>query len=74
VGEAKVNREMPQRTASEDFSFYLQERPGAFIFLGNGQGEGSCDVHNPHYDFNDEIIPFGASYFAYLVERNLPKR
>jgi hippurate hydrolase len=74
VGEAKVNREMPQRTASEDFSFYLQERPGAFIFLGNGQGEGSCDVHNPHYDFNDEIIPFGASYFAYLVERNLPRR
>ena len=50
------------------------ETAGAFIFIGNGKGEGACDVHNPHYDFNDDIIPLGASFFARLIEKNLPKR
>jgi len=55
---------------AEDFSFMLQKRPGAFIFIGNAS-ESACDVHNPHYDFNDEIIPTGASFFVRLVERQL---
>jgi amidohydrolase len=73
VGEANVDRNGAPRMASEDFAYMLEARPGAFIFLGNGEGEGSCDVHNPRYDFNDEILPVGASYFARLVEMTLPK-
>jgi len=73
VGEENVDRNGAPRMASEDFSYMLEARPGAFIFLGNGDGEGSCDVHNPRYDFNDEILPVGASYFARLVEMTLPK-
>jgi hippurate hydrolase len=45
---------------------------GAFIHLGGGDGD--ADVHNPHYDFNDAILPIGASYFARLVEMTLPRR
>ncbi len=74
VGEANVNRDMPPRTASEDFSYMLEARPGAFIFIGNGKAGGASDVHNPHYDFNDDIIPLGASFFVRLIEKNLPKR
>jgi amidohydrolase len=74
VGEANVNRDMPPRTASEDFSYMLQARPGAFIFIGNAGTDGGCDVHNPNYDFNDAIIPLGASFFAKLIEGQLPKR
>jgi len=73
VGEANVERNGPPRTASEDFSFMLQERPGAFIFLGAGGGEAASDVHNPRYDFNDAILPIGASWFARLVEISLPR-
>ncbi len=74
VGAANVDRNGTPRMASEDFSYMLEARPGAFIFLGNGDGEGTCDVHNPRYDFNDEILPVGASYFARLIEMTLPKR
>ena len=56
--------------ASEDFSFMLQARPGAYMVIGNGDG---AEVHNPGYDYNDELLPIGASYFARLVEMNLPK-
>ena len=54
---------------AEDFSFMLQARPGAFIFVGNGPSAG---LHHPAYDFNDEAIPLGASYWARLVETALP--
>jgi hippurate hydrolase len=54
---------------AEDFSFMLQARPGAFIFIGNGASAG---LHHPAYDFNDEVIPLGASYWARLVETALP--
>jgi amidohydrolase len=74
VGEPNVDRSGAPRMASEDFSYMLEARPGAFIFLGNGDSEGSCDVHNPRYDFNDEILAVGASYFARLVETTLAKR
>ena len=74
VGEGAVDREGELSVASEDFSFMLQACPGAFIFLGNGDGEGACQVHNPNYDFNDAILPIGASWFARLVELGLPRR
>jgi amidohydrolase len=73
VGENNVvSRGLPQ-LGGEDFSFMLLERPGAYIFIGNGDGEGGCMVHNPHYDFNDEIIPLGIAYWTNLAETVLPK-
>jgi hippurate hydrolase len=53
---------------SEDFSFMLKEKPGCYIWLGNGPGDGGCMLHNPHYDFNDAILLTGASYWVKLVE------
>ena len=54
----------------EDFAFMLEKVPGCYLFNGNGSGqeEGSCMIHNPNYDFNDKILPIGASYFSRLVE------
>ncbi|MGL5736993.1 MAG: M20 aminoacylase family protein, partial [Beijerinckiaceae bacterium] len=66
VGEANVETETPPLMGAEDFSYMLNERPGAYIFLGNGNTAG---VHHPAYDFNDAAIPFGVSYMARLVER-----
>lgn len=63
--EAEANREM----GSEDFSYMLEARPGAYLFMGIGPGAG---LHHPAYDFNDEAAPIGASFFARLVERALP--
>ena len=68
VGETNVRREIPPLMGSEDFSFMLQEKPGAYVFVGNGPGEGGCALHNPHYDFNDKLLPIGGSYWARLVE------
>ena len=56
----------------EDFSYMLHARPGAYIFLGQGGAAGGCLLHNPNYDFNDEVIPLGAGYLAALVEEALP--
>ncbi len=72
VGEANVDRTAEPTMASEDFSYMLEARPGAHLFVGNG--EGREHVHHPRYDFNDAVLPFGASYFARLVERELPQR
>ena len=58
---------------SEDFAFMLQARPGCYIWVGNGDRPGSCMIHNPGYDFNDEILPLGASYWATLAEQVLSK-
>ena len=58
---------------SEDFAFMLQAKPGCYIWIGNGAGDRLSMLHNPHYDFNDEILPIGASYWARLVERVLAK-
>ena len=71
-GEQRVNRVPAPLMASEDFAFMLQERPGCYIWAGNGDGEGSCMVHNPRYDFNDELIPLGATYWVELVRSYLP--
>ena len=69
VGEANVDRHKVAASASEDFAFMLEKVPGAYINLGNG--EASAPVHNDRYDFNDEVIPYGAAVFARLVERKL---
>jgi amidohydrolase len=66
--------EQPRIMGSEDFSFFLEAKPGAYAFVGNGDADGFVCVHNPHYDFNDEILPVGASFFARLVETALPRR
>jgi hippurate hydrolase len=73
VGEHNVERERSLIMASEDFSFMLEQRPGAYINIGNGDTVGSCPVHNPGYDFNDEILPLGAAALAGIVEKKLPR-
>ena len=73
VGDANVNRNGPVTMASEDFAYMLKAVPGAYIQIGNGDGEGACEVHNPGYDFNDGAQPFGASLFARLVEKRLDR-
>src|SRR5205823_426970 len=73
VGEENVNRLGGIVMASEDFSYMLERVPGAYIQIGNGDGEGACEVHNPGYDFNDGALPYGASLFVRLVERHLAR-
>jgi amidohydrolase len=70
VGDANVNRAQAPAPASEDFAFMLEQVPGAYINLGNGD---CAPVHNHHYNFNDEAIPFGSALYARLVERQLPR-
>lgn len=69
VGKDRVSLDLVPSMGAEDFSFMLQERPGAFIFVGNGD---SATLHHPDYDFNDELIPIGASYWIKLIETSLP--
>ena len=77
VGEDSVHCVEPTMGA-EDFSFMLQKKPGCYVFIGNGDvtdksknSLGPCQLHNAHYDFNDELIPIGATYWINLVERYL---
>lgn len=64
--------DLPPSMGSEDFAFMLQKKPGCYIFIGNGAGEGACMLHNPHYDFNDDILMIGARYWIALAEKRLP--
>jgi amidohydrolase len=73
VGAENVAR-VPPTMGSEDFGFMLQAKAGCYVFVGNGPGEGGCMLHNPHYDFNDQVLPLGASYWANLVEHILAAR
>jgi hippurate hydrolase len=73
VGEENVFRNGPLFMASEDFGDMLSVKPGAYIIIGNGDDESACEVHSPGYDFNDTLLPIGASYFARLIETQLPK-
>jgi amidohydrolase len=73
VGEENVERERSLIMASEDFSFMLEKCPGAYINIGNGDTVGSTPVHNPGYNFNDEILPLGAAALAGIVEKKLPR-
>ncbi|MGE0853820.1 MAG: M20 aminoacylase family protein [Hyphomicrobiaceae bacterium] len=74
VGSENVDRNPTPLMASEDFAWMLLKKPGCYIWIGNGDGEGSCMVHNPGYDFNDQILPLGASYWATLVEQQLARQ
>ena len=69
VGEGRIDRDMAPLLGGEDFSYMLEARPGAFIFLGNGDTQM---VHHPEYDFSDEAIPYGVSYWAKLAETAMP--
>lgn len=71
VGEDRIITDVSPVMGGEDFSFMLNERPGAYLFLGQAGGPSACKVHNPRYDFNDEILPIGASLFSTLVEERL---
>ncbi len=81
VGEAMVQRHVEPTMGAEDFAYMLQEKPGAYIFMGNwdkicthpkaGQCFGPCTLHNPSYDFNDDLIPIGATFWQLLAKRFL---
>ena len=73
VGEDRVDDNMTPITAGEDLSFMLEKKPGMMMMIGNGTGiEGRFhNVHTPHYDFNDEILPLGVRYWVGLVEKEL---
>ena len=76
LGARHVHKQEPTM-AAEDFSFMLQQKPGCYLFLGNGDGEhrhlghgeGPCLLHNPSYDFNDEVLPVGVMLWVRLAER-----
>ncbi len=70
-GQDKVRANELPSMGAEDFAFMLQEKPGCYVWLGNGPGTGGCTLHNPHYDFNDDILPFGIGYWVRLVENAL---
>ena len=79
VGERNVNPTVEPTMGAEDFAFMLQHKPGCYVFIGNGEGEhrdaghglGPCNLHNPSYDFNDALLPIGATYWVRLAERYL---
>ena len=73
LGVDSADTTMPPSMVSEDFSYMLQECPGAYILLGAGHPGSDKMLHNSKYDFNDEILPMGASYWSRLVEMQLPK-
>lgn len=76
VGEEKVNAQVEPTMGAEDFAFMLQDKPGCYVFIGNGEGDhrsaghglGPCNLHNPSYDFNDDLLPIGATYWVRLAE------
>ncbi|MFZ6862065.1 M20 aminoacylase family protein [Undibacterium sp. Ji67W] len=81
VGVENVDAQVEPTMGAEDFAFMLQEKPGCYVFIGNGDGEhrdighglGPCNLHNPSYDFNDDLLPIGATYWVRLAETYLKK-
>ncbi|MYM29629.1 amidohydrolase [Duganella sp. CY15W] len=80
VGADKVDDDVEPTMGAEDFAYFLQAKPGCYIFIGNGEGDhrtgghglGPCVLHNGSYDFNDNLLPVGASFWVKLVEASLP--
>ena len=74
LGEENIIRNPTPSMGGEDFSYMLEARPGCYVWLGigPGKGEGGCMLHSSHYDFNDDVLPIGASYWVKLVENELP--
>lgn len=73
VGEGNVRRDLLPSMGAEDFAWFLENKPGAYIWIGNGTAENGGMLHNPHYDFNDAILPLGASYWVRLAETVLAR-
>ncbi len=71
AGKDMVSLDKDPMMGAEDFAFMLNEKPGAYMWIGNGHGDGGCMLHNPRYDFNDDILALGASYWAKLAETRL---
>ena len=71
VGEANVDADAGPVMVSEDFSYLLEASTGCFMLIGNGAGQGGCMIHNPGYDFNDDILTLGATYWARLAQNFL---
>ena len=74
VGPENVRDDVDPTMGGEDFAFMLNEKPGCYLWLGQGGGSSSENVHHPQYDFNDSVLPIGASVLARLVEELQPKR
>jgi len=74
VGAANVDTNPTPEMGSEDFAFMLQRKPGCYVWLGAGTGPQTANIHNPRYDFNDAVLPIGASYWVKLAEQELPRR
>jgi hippurate hydrolase len=66
-----LRRDLPPSMAGEDFGWYLQEKPGAFVWIGNGPAEDGRGLHNPGYDFNDAILPAASGWMAAVAKRAL---
>ena len=73
LGADNVETDISPSMGAEDFSYMLEERPGAYIWLGSGPARADGMLHNARFDFNDEVLALGASYWAQLVETELPK-
>jgi hippurate hydrolase len=73
AGAENVETDASPSLGSEDFAYMLEERPGCYLFIGNGSAKGGCVIHNPSYDFNDDILALGASYWVRLTEQFLGK-
>ena len=71
VGAANVDTDPTPEMGSEDFAFMLQAKPGCYVWLGAGRGPDTPNIHNPQYDFNDDALPIGASYWVTLAEQQL---
>ncbi len=72
-GHEHVLTDIQPSMGAEDFSYMLREKPGCYVWLGNGPGTGGCTLHNPHYDFNDDLLTLGVDYWVNLVKKALPK-
>lgn len=80
VGAERVDTQVEPTMGAEDFAYFLQAKPGCYVFIGNGDGAhrdmghglGPCNLHNPSYDFNDDLLPIGATYWVRLAEAYLP--
>ena len=71
VGSENVLRNLQPSTGAEDFAFMLLQKPGCYLWIGNGPGDNGCMLHNANYDFNDEILPLGSSAWVRLTEHML---
>jgi len=71
VGHHNVDHHPKPSMGAEDFAYMLQAKPGCYVWMGNGPGTGGCLLHNPQYDFNDDALAVGASYWVKLVESQL---